>query len=230
MLAYTRDALEGASALQRDLADLSRPALSRVSLGASRVITEFFLPDVLVALRQRTPHHVVDVRTLPSRELVTKVRRGELALGFGPFQSQMEGLSRRPYFQQAFHLYAADRHPLLAALKRGDDDALKQCVLLTSHLDPLEHRPARQRLRYRFAGVWEVTSLVLRLDLIAAGTAIGYLPEIYVRRRGRGKGLRQLNAFDFGAVERTFGLYFQKRAELSPAATSLVTELDHRFG
>jgi len=229
VLGFTKDTLKNALTLEHDLADLSVPKSVRIALGASRVVSEFFLPKVLVALQRQRPQLIVDVRTMASRELIGAVRQGEVDLGFGPFQKGMRQLQTRRYFNESFALYASEKHRLFGALKKGNEEALQSCTLFTSHLDPLENRPAKKRLRYRFKKINEITSLPLRTELVAAGFGVTYLPKLYVRRRAQKMRLRALTRFDFGTLEREFGVYFLREQKLKSAVMTLITALDSAY-
>ena len=222
VLRFAARMLEAHQDLERDLADLSRPVRGRLRLGASQTIAESRLGPMMHAFHKANPHYSIDVATLPSRELVLRVREGDLELGFGPFQEQMPSLAREAQFDQVLRLFAASSSPVFAALRKGDEDALKQTILLTSFLDPVENRPRSTRLRYRFGGVWKITSLNLRIQLIHAGIGVGFLQDESVTKSPLGKRLRHLDKFEYGTVQRTTGLYWSKEKNLSPAARDFV--------
>ena len=119
--------------------------------------------------------------------------------------------------------------PAFERLGRGEESALKRAVLLTSYLDPVENRPNPSKLRYRFAGVWQIASLNLRVDLMARGVGIGYLPEQLVRSHPLGAQLSPVKKFEHGTVERNVGIYYLAKRKLSPMGSLFVEHCDAHF-
>jgi DNA-binding transcriptional LysR family regulator len=77
--------------------------------------------------------------------------------------------------------------------------------------------------------VWEVHSLDLRLEIVRAGLAVGYLPESSVKAAGRRRDFVAANWLDFGVIEREVGFFFVEKRGLSELATEwLATAEDVR--
>ena len=229
VLEFAQRCFEEAQALELDLADIERQSTGRVRLGASQMGTNLDLGDLLTAFTRKHPRASFDVANMPSRELVLKVRDGSCEIGFGPFERQMEGFRCFPCYLQRLRLYASSAHPHYESIRRGDESALKEAVLITSYLDPLENRPNPRRLRFRFAGVWQIASLNLRVEMIARGLGLGYLPEVLVRSHAAGKKLRAIPRLEYGTVERQIGLYVAKTRKLSPMGQLFVEFADDHF-
>jgi len=215
--------------LERDLADISRQSHGRLSMGASQMVTNTKLGGILTRFSSDHPHTSLDVVNLPSRELVLKVLQGDCEIGFGPFQQQMQELECRPYYTHEMRLYASVKHPEFAQLRRGVEEALGKANLITSYLDPVENRPGSHRLRYRFASVWQIASLNLRVRMIADGLGIGYLPAALVKSGDRTLELKALTRFPHGRVDRQVGLYHVRRRPLSVVARLFVDFCDEYF-
>ncbi len=218
-----------ANALERDLTDIGRHSRGRVKIGASQGVTNLYLPGLLSGLFDRYPGISLDVANLASRELVLRVKRGALELGFGVFERSMDDFVTHPYGRETMKLYASAKHPAYLGMRQGDEKALKRALLLTSFLDPIENRPARQRLRYRFAGVWQVVSSNLRIELISRGLGVGYLPDHLVARSSESARLHHVSEFEHSAFEREIGLYFAKRRDPSVVACDFIAYCDEYF-
>ncbi len=229
VLEFAQQFFDQVQTLERDLADIQGDSTGRVRLGASQMVTNRHLKDVLSKFAKSYPKASVDVANVPSRELVMLVRESRCEVGFGPFERQMKGFDCHPYYQQRMRLYAGRRHAEFAALRKGNESALKKAVLITSYLDPVENRPNPQRLRYRFASVWQVASLNLRMDLMANGLGIGYLPERLVRTHPLGPELKPVTKFEHGTVERQIGIYYRSKRDLSPMGQLFVEFCDREF-
>ena len=215
--------------LERDLADISRQSHGRLNMGASQMVTNTKLGDILREFSELHPRISLDVVNLPSRELVLKVLNGDCEIGFGPFQQQMHAFECRPYYEHEMKLYASLQHADFDPLSRGDEEALGRATLITSYLDPVENRPGAQRLRYRFASVWQIASLNLRIRMIADGLGIGYLPAALVKSGERTRDLKALTRFTHGSVDRQVGLYHVERRPLSAVARLFVEFCDQHF-
>lgn len=216
--------------LERDLADIQGPTAGRVRLGASQMVTDLHLERLVRRFSRKHPRASFDLATVPSRELVILVRDERCELGFGPLQQQMRDFECLPFYQQHMRLVIGKRHPAHAALVRGGEDDLKRVVLLTSYLDPVENRPNRQRLRYRFQSVWQIASLELRIRLIARGMGVGYLPEPILRAHPLRKELEALTRYELGNIARDVGIYYHKARPLTPMAQLFVDFCVADFG
>ena len=113
--------------------------------------------------------------------------------------------------------------------KKGDENALRRALLLTSYLDPIENRPGRRRLRYRFAGVWQVVSQNLRIELISRGLGVGYLPEHLVEHNSSSAVLHHISRFEHSSFEREIGLYYSKRRKPTQVASEFIDFCDEHF-
>lgn len=230
VLDFAQDLFEGIQHLERDLADIQGPSAGRVRIGASQMFTELHLERLTTRFAASHPRARFDIANVPSRELVLMVREDRCELGFGPFQQQMRGFVCEAFYQQRMRLVAGKKHRAFAALRKGDESALKEAVLITAYLDPIENRPNPKRLRYRFAGVSQVASLELRIRLIARGLGVGYLPEQVLRKHERRGELAALGKFEHGEIDRDVGLYFRKGHKLSPMAKLFVEFCRADFG
>jgi DNA-binding transcriptional LysR family regulator len=229
VLQFAERMIVEANVLERDLADMGRQSRGRVKIGASQGITNLHLPALLAGLFDAFPGISLDVANLASRELVLQVKKGALEVGFGVFERTMEDFVTHPYGHETMKLYASPNHPAYRGMRKGDEKAMKRALLLTSFLDPIENRPGRRRLRYRFAGVWQVVSLNLRIELITRGLGVGYLPEHVVERSESGRALRHVSRFEHSTFERVFGLYYSKRRTPTPVARDFIGYCDDHF-
>jgi DNA-binding transcriptional LysR family regulator len=222
LYALATDLLAREAAARRELEEVAKGGAGLLTLGASQALTRQVLPGLLRALHARRPLAALHVETLPSRDLVRVVADGRLELGLGPFQSHMPGFERRALGRQRMVLHVGRATPLARALRAGGAAALADVPLVTSSLDAPGARPGGGRLRQRFRTVWLVQSLDLRLELVAAGLAVGYLPEASVRLAGMSKRLRPVDWLDAGVIERQAGLFWLAKRPLTPLAADVV--------
>lgn len=218
---HALDVLARDRAVRRDLASLARGGPGLLSLGASQALSREPLPALLGGFLAEAPRAALAVETLPSRQLVRAVADRRLELGLGPFQRSMAGLVTHRLGVQDMVLFGGRAMPGLAAARRARAP-VEGWVLVTSHLDEPSARPGNARLRERFSAVWEVQSLDLRMDLIAAGRAVGYLPASTVAASPFARSLRPIDWLGFGRIRREVGLFHADRADLSPVAAAFL--------
>ncbi len=211
--------------LDRQLAALREGGEGVVAIAASQALSRELLPRLVTRFVALQPRASFQLETWPSREIITAVAEGRIELGLGPFARSMAGLVLHPLGEQRMVLYRGRRR---AAQRRSGVAALRQETLVTSSLDS----PAGQRrglLREHFGRVWVVESLDLRLQLIAAGLAVGYLPESIVAASDERRRLDPLSALPFGAIQRTFGLFHSAQRTPGPMAERFLA-MAHEFG
>ncbi len=215
------------AAARRDLDELRRGGAGVLTLGASQALSAEVLPGLVAAFHARRPRAALRFETHPSRELVTLVADGRLELGLGPFQRHMPGFVRHRLGSQRLVLYVGRGSALSRALRRDGAAALRDVPLVTSQLDAPGARPGGGRLRDRFATVWEVHSLDLRLEIVRAGLAAGYLPESSVARARLTRALVPLAELavvpDLPAFDRDVGLFHLASRPPSELASELIT-------
>ncbi|MBX3466577.1 MAG: LysR family transcriptional regulator [Planctomycetes bacterium] len=216
------DLLAREAAARRDVEEIAKGGTGVLTLGASQALSREVLPGLVREFHARRPRAAVHLETLPSRELVRVVADGRLELGLGPFQKHMPGFERRALGQQRMVLYVARRAPWRRALERQGEAALRDVPLVTSSLDAPGARPGGGRLRERFRTVWVVHSMDVRLELVRAGLAVGYLPESTVALAARPRDLVPVAGVDFGVIRRDVGLFWLAKRPLSEAGRELV--------
>lgn len=220
VLAHARDLALRESLLSRDL-DAMRSGGGLLALGASQALAREALPALVAALLARRPRAVLHVETHPSRDLVRRVAEGQLELGLGPFQKAMPDLTRHALGTQRMILHAARGSAAERALRASSGPPF-DVPLVTSSLDARDARRGGGLLRERFRAVWEVHSLDLRLELVSAGLAVGYLPEASVTAARLQRRLVAVDWLDFGVIERQAGLFHRAGRELSATAAEMV--------
>ena len=89
VLSFAQDVFENIQTLERDLADIQGQGTGRIRLGASQMVTNRHLHNLLPKFTRKYPHVSFDVTNVPSRELVINVRKEQCEIGFGPLQRQM---------------------------------------------------------------------------------------------------------------------------------------------
>lgn len=203
-----------------DLESIRSGALSTLNLAMNSTVNRLCGRELMLAFCESNPLTRLKLDVAPSREIVYGVAEDRWELGIGPFQRHMPGdLATTPYFEEVRILVVHENHPRFDALRSRPEDELKQLPLLTSYLDEAFRRPGDERLRNRFASVWEVSNFELRLALAEAGMGVTYLSSRIVDDY---PGFAAIRAPEFASIPREVGLYYKKQKVLTEAAKRFV--------
>jgi DNA-binding transcriptional LysR family regulator len=99
---------------------------------------------------------------------------------------------------------------------------LSEVPLVASYIDDPAERPAMERIRDRFSRVWEVRSISLRLELLAAGYGVGYVSDLVLAREPLGAELVVVERLPFARIARSVGLFYRRDSTLSAGAAKFV--------
>ena len=86
-----------------------------------------------------------------------------------------------------------------------------------------------QRIRDRFSQVWEVRSIGLRLELLAAGYGVGYVSDLVLAKEPLGEELVVVDSLPFARIGRSVGLFYRKDSSLSAGAQSFLQVCRQRW-
>lgn len=131
ILAQARVALaeaERVSALAREDAE---EVAGRLRLGAIPTLAPYLLPLFIPKLMAKHPKLEATVEELQTREIVARLRSGELDVGLLATPLREAALAEQPLFYEPFLVYASPAHPLAKAKNVSEKDlAAKDAWLL----------------------------------------------------------------------------------------------------
>ena len=223
ILAYAQHQAREEELLLGDLRDLRRGQSARLSLTLNSAINRYHAPALLGEYCRRHPYAGLTVDELPSRQVIQAVVAGGAELGMGPFQTHMPAVECLPLFDELRTLVISRHHPQIEELLQEPLPVLGQLPLLASYLDDPEERPAMRRIRDHFSRVWEVRSIGLRLELLAAGHAVGYVSDLVLAHEPLCEDLVEVGGLPFSRIPRSVGLFYRKDESLSEGARNFVT-------
>ncbi len=222
LLTYAQNHAREESQLLRDLDGIRQGGQARLSLAVNPTINRYHAPDLVIAYCEAQPYARLQLDELPSRQVIQAVVSGASELGMGPFQRQMPALECLPLYEELRTLVVSRDHPARERLAAEPLSALVQLPLVASYLDDAPDRPGESRLRDHFSQVWEVRSISLRLRLLAAGQALGYVSDQVLVREPLCENLEEVAGLAFSRIPRRVGLFYRKDATLSPGARRFV--------
>ncbi len=217
------EVLTGEQQTLEDIAQLRQGHSETLNLALSASINRFYAPELISAYYTRNPQVRMKISEMPARNIIYAVLAGNVELGFGPFQKDMQAFTTVPLFSDSRHLVVSPGHPRYEDMKRGDAEALKQTPLITSALDNPDLRPSIQRLRDQFSTVWEVSSLLLRIHMVKQGMGVTFIDRQLLREHEDCADFHVIDDVSFSTIDKQVGLYYRSGKQLNDSASGFVT-------
>jgi DNA-binding transcriptional LysR family regulator len=205
-----------------DIAQLKRGNAETLNVALSASINRFYAPELISAYYQLNPRTRMKILELPARSIISEVLAGNVELGLGPFQKQMSAFTTIPLYSDSRHLVVSPHHARYQAMIQGDEKALKLTPLITSALDNPDMRPSILRLRDQFSTVWEVSSLSLRIHMVAQGMGVTFIDRKLLEEHPSCADFRIMDDLSFGSISKEVGLYYRAGKSLSASARAFV--------
>ncbi len=224
------DVLRDEQQTLEDIAQLKQGKTETLNLALSASINRFYAPSLISAYYQDSPHTRMKVAELPARRIISAVLSGSVELGLGPFQKDMVAFETIPLYIDSRHLVVSPRHPRYQQMIRGDESALKLTPLIASALDSPDMRPSIQRLRDQFSTVWEVSSLSLRIHMVAQGMGVTFIDRKLLREHPSCADFRIMDDVSFGRIDKQVGLYYRAGKNLSESAMNFIALCERFWG
>jgi DNA-binding transcriptional LysR family regulator len=216
------DVLREEQQVLEDISQLKRGNAETLSVALSSSINRFYAPQLISAYYQQNPQTRMKVSELPGRSIISEVLAGNVELGLGPFQKQMSAFATIPLYSDSRHLVVSPQHPHYPSMIRGDEGALKLTPLITSALDNPDMRPSILRLRDQFSTVWEVSSLSLRIHMVAQGMGVAFIDRKLLREHPACADFHIIDDVSFGSIAKEVGLYYRAGRVLSSSARDFI--------
>lgn len=205
-----------------DIAQLKEGRSETLNLAISASINRFYGPELISAYYRLNPRCSMKIAEIPSRSMISAVLSGNTELGLGPFQKHMPAFETVPLYNDSRHLVVSPKHPQYTAMIAGDRAALKRTALIASALDNPDMRPSIARLRDQFSSVWEVSSLSLRIHMVAQGMGVSFFERKLLQEHPLCQDFRIMDDVSFGRIDRQVGLYFRSGKNLSGSARQFI--------
>jgi len=217
------EVLTGEQQALEDIAQLRQGQTETLSLALSASINRFYAPQLIDTYYRQNPRIRMKIAEMPARNIIYTVLSGSVELGMGPFQKDMQAFSTVPLYTDTRLLVVSPRNPLYASLAQGEPLALKQTPLIASALDSPDMRPSMQRIRDQFRTVWEVSSLRLRIHMVAQGMGVAFIDRRLLQEQPDCADFHVIDDLSFGTIEKEVGLYYRAGKQLTEAGQGFVT-------
>ena len=216
------DVLRDEQQTLEDILQLKQGKTETLSLALSASLNRFYAPELISAYYQENPHTTMKVSEMPSRSIISAVLSGSAELGLGPFQKDMAPFHTVPLYRDSRHLVVSPKHARYEDMINGDERALKLTPLIASALDSPDMRPSIQRLRDQFSSVWEVSSLSLRIYMVAQGMGVTFIDRKLLEEHPSCADFRIMDDVSFGRIDKQVGIYYRARSTLSDSGTNFI--------
>jgi DNA-binding transcriptional LysR family regulator len=219
---YARQILGLHEQARRDLAGLHPPVTGDLSIAASSVPGECFLPAVLAAFQAQYPHVHVRATVSDSGSVIEDIEKGRASLGLVGQKAEKSTLEARPIGKDSLVLIVPPGHPW-ARRRLVSLDALV-CEPLIIREPGSGSRCALERSLERAGTSLAVLNVKLELgsnaairDAVKRGLGVAFLSRLAVERELNAKELRAVTVKGL-CLERDFYLIYHRRRPLAPAA------------
>jgi DNA-binding transcriptional LysR family regulator len=212
-----------------DVKDLRDKSRGTIRVAASPLLSVTFLPRVLAAFRERYPGVRVELHDLLTKEILERVRSGNVDMGIGTFQKSATELELVTIFEDRLGVVAPRSSPIARRrVARWADLAGQDLIALTggsafrATIDAtLTHLGVAVK-----AAQFEVGYMGTAVALVEAGLGVSILPDRAASLiRSRAAVFRPLQ---HPTVSRAATLVTRADRSLSPAAEAFVTFLSDK--
>jgi LysR family hydrogen peroxide-inducible transcriptional activator len=194
-----RTLLAGAEAVVETARAGGEPLTGSFRLGAIPTIGPFVLPRVLQGLRRAYPDLRLYIREDQTRELLDRLRRGELEAALIALPYDVQDFAVMDLGADPFWLVAPRNHPLIQARSKAvaaEDVPADELLLLEDGHCLREHALSACHLGRTTRGrEFQATSLYTLAEMVANGLGVTFFPEIALSAdllKGTDVGLKPL--------------------------------------
>ena len=209
LLEHAHNVLNDEQEVLSDIARLRQGDQQILNVAINSTVNRFYAPQLLSRFGATRRSAQINIKELPSRNLIYTILSGKADLAIGPFQKHMDAFTMIPLFREHRQLVISPRHPEYNNIIRGSGKNLKHIVLITSFLDTPDLRPSLQRLRNRFQSVWEVSSLSLRVHAVDQGLGAAFIDSKMLEDYPMCRDFAVIRGQPFSTIERQVGLYYK---------------------
>lgn len=226
LLRHARLLLAQVQHLGADLQQFSKGVKGHVRIFANTTAVAEFLPQALGEFLAEHPAVDIDLRELPSADIVRAVHEGKTDIGVVAGHVSTTGLETLPYYDDRLMVAVPRGHPLAKRRRLPFSDAIRYDFIGLgpgSAMHSFISRIARDRgwdLRLRI----HVGNYDAMCRLIEAGVGIGLVAESAARRHARTSEIRVLGLLDDWSVQ-PLKICVHELAGLSGLARKLVRTL-----
>jgi LysR family hydrogen peroxide-inducible transcriptional activator len=188
------------------------PLSGKLKVALIPTIGPYLLPRVMQKLRKALPQLGLMLYEHQTKELLKRLRDGEIDLGILALPVDQEGLESRRLYREEFTVALPSDHPLVQKSSIKANDLKGQTLLLLEDGHCLRDQALEvcSRIDVREAEDFRATSLETLRHMVVAGLGVTLMPELAVESPfGAQRGL-VIRQFSKPAPTRTVGAVWRK--------------------
>jgi len=194
LLHYARLGLKEFGKGRQALEQLRTWGARRLRVGAGPVVSQYFLPGVLTAMRKQYPKLIIAVKTILSLDGVESLRSGEIACLIGEEPRASNDTDFTPLFQSPLRIVVHPSHRWPSRKRVALDELCREPCLVTPRNSPTRGLIDRALSSHKIAlnVLGEIEDQETVKQLVNAGFGVGILPEWMVKEEKASGNLRVL--------------------------------------
>jgi DNA-binding transcriptional LysR family regulator len=212
------------------LSDLQHLTRGRISIGASRTIGAYILPEILAAFRRRHPDVELSLQVENTAAIESKLLAGEIDVGFAEGIVSSEFLHYKVFAHDELVLISSPDHPAVK-LKRLSAAALRRYPLLMHEVGSGTRAVTEQFLKDKKLAMRPAMTLASTEAIkqtVATGIGLALLSSVAIRTEVEAGILSVIPVARF-QIRRPLYLVQLKTASRSPALTGFLKVLAEQF-
>lgn len=221
-LVYARNNAIEEERVLTDISEIQQGEAASLSLAVNSMINRYHAGTLINRYCGLHPFAQLSIEEMPSREIISAVMSGRVELGIGPFQTNMRAFEMINLFQETRSLVISRHYPDVEKVMAMPEQNLSQVPLIASFIDDAEDRPGGRRIRDHFSRHWQVRSISLRLELLAAGRGAGFVSDQVLVEDKLCEDLLVIDKLPFARIRRTVGILYRRGSELSEGAKKFI--------
>jgi DNA-binding transcriptional LysR family regulator len=210
----------------RGMADIQ---IGRISIGCVPSVAASVLPHVLLLFQVEYPGIKINLRELPSEELLEAIRRKDIDFGIGPFVDHMGDCDFQAIFSEPILALMRDHFCKDGVKEISLEELTELPVLMNSKSAALrgnlDRELASRGLKLKI--MFEVLHVQTLVAFARAGLGVAFLPHVTIPRP-LDPGMRALSIIE-PKLDRTIGILSLKGQSMSPATRMLAGLITEEF-
>ena len=117
---------------RREIDAYNNPGSSRIRIGATSSICQYFLPPILKQLKQEYPNCSIHIESVDTPQILEEINQNQIDVGIGMAPEGIHSCKYYPLFTDELRFIAPPDHPWAVKSRVNRDEFLEQNFLLYS--------------------------------------------------------------------------------------------------
>lgn len=210
----------------RGIADIQ---IGRISIGCVPSVASSVLPDVLRLFQKKYQGIKINLRELPSEELLDAIRRQDIDFGIGPFVDHLGDCDFKSIVSEPIYALMRENFCTNATEHISLEELTELPILMNSSSAALRGNLDRELVArgLKLKIMFEVLHVQTLVAFARVGLGVAVLPHVTIPRPLEA-GMRAVSIID-PPLDRTIGIISLKGQSMSPATRALTALITQEF-